>query len=50
MCRCTGFMDCEFFMRYFLDIVGIIGFCDFVIFLNRHYYLILQFCFLCFQK
>ena len=41
MCKCKGFKDCEFFVRYFLDILGIIEFCDFVIFLSRHNYLIL---------
>ena len=47
--RFKGFRDCEF-VRYFLNNVSILGFCDFVIF---HYYrniLILQSCSLCFQE
>ena len=35
---------------YFLDIVGILGFCDVVIFSNHGNALILQFCSLCFQE
>ena len=38
------------FMRYFLGIVGILGFCDFVIFLSHYNTLILQSCSLCFQE
>ena len=37
-------------MRYFLDIVGILEFCDFVIFPNFHNTLILQSCTLSFQE
>ena len=37
-------------MRYFIGIVGILGFCDFMIFPNRHNTLILQSCSLCFQE
>ena len=37
-------------MRYFLDIIGILVFCDFMIFPSRHNTLILQSCFLCFQE
>ena len=44
-----GFRDCEF-VRYFLDNVGILGFCDFVIFHYYHNTLILQSCSLCFQE
>ena len=39
-----GIMGIIGFVRYFLGIVGIIGFCDFVIFPSRHNSLILQFC------
>ena len=35
-------------MGYFLNIVGILGFCDFVIFPSRHNTLILQSYSLCF--
>ena len=35
---------------YFLGIVGILRFCDFVNFLSRRNTLILQSCSLCFQK
>ena len=35
---------------YFLSIVGILRFCDFVIFPNRHNTLILQFCFYVFKN
>ena len=38
------------FMRYFLGIMDILGFCDFVIFPNHHNNLILQSCFLYFQE
>ena len=37
-------------MRYFLGIVGILGFCDFVIFLSHCNTLILQYRSLCFQE
>ena len=38
-------------MRYFLDIVGIIGFCDFVIFPSCRNILIIQsYCSLCFKE
>ena len=37
-------------MRYFLDIVGILGFCDFMIFSNCRNTLILQSCTLCFSR
>ena len=37
-------------MRYFLGIVGILRFCDFVIFPSRHDTLILQSCSLCLQE
>ena len=37
-------------MRYFLGIVGILGFCDVVIFPCRRNTLILQFFFMCFQE
>ena len=37
-------------MKYFLDIVGIVGFYYFVTFSNRDSTLILQSCSLCFQE
>ena len=37
-------------MRYFLGILGIFGFSDFVIFPNRRNTLILESCSLCFQE
>ena len=37
-------------MRYFLGIVSILGFCEFVIFPNRLNTLILQSCTVCFQN
>ena len=37
-------------MKYFIGIVGILGFYDFVIFPSRRNTLILLFCSLCFQE
>ena len=50
MCRDVRVWEIENFMRYFLSIVGILGFCDFVIFPIRRNTLILQYCSLCFQE
>ena len=49
MQRCKG-LRVESFMRNFLGTVGILGFCDFMIFPSRRNTLILQSCSLCFQE
>ena len=50
MCTYVRVLGIESFVRYFLSIMGILGFCDFVIFPSRHNTLILQFCYPCFQE
>ena len=47
---CIDVLEILGFVRYFLGIVGILGFCDFVIFPSRRNTLILQFCSPCFQE
>ena len=47
--RCKDLRDWEF-IRYFLGIVGILRFCDFVIFLSYRNTLILKSYSLCFQE
>ena len=44
MCRDVRVREIESFMRYFLSIMGILRFCDFVIFLNLRNTLIFQSC------
>ena len=50
MCTYVRVLGIESFVRYFLSIMGILGFCDFVIFPSRHNTVILQFSYLCFQE
>ena len=50
MCRDVGVLEIESFIRYFLGIMGILGFCAFVIFPSCRNALILQSCSLCFQQ
>ena len=47
--RCKS-LNIERFVRYFLGIMSILGFYDFVIFPNRLNTLILKSCSLCFQE
>ena len=47
---CKDVLEIVGFVRYFLGIVGILGFCDFMIFPSRRNTLILQSCSLCFQE
>ena len=42
MCKDVRVLEIESFERYFLDIVGILGFCDFMIFYNYLNTLIFQ--------
>ena len=50
MCRDERVSENGSFVKYFLGIMGILRFCDFVIFPNRCNTLILQSCTLCFQE
>ena len=50
MCTNVRVLGIVSFVRYFLGIVGIIGFCDFVIFPTHRNILILQSSSLCFQE
>ena len=50
MCRDVRVGEIGSLMRWFFSIVGILGFCDFVIFPNRRNNLIFQFCSMCFQE
>ena len=45
MCIDVRVREIESFMRYFLSIMGILGFCDFVIFISLRNTLIFQSCF-----
>ena len=50
MCIDVRVLRIRSFVRYFLGIVGLLGFCDFMIFPSHRNALILQSCSLCFQE
>ena len=49
MCRDVRVLEIESFIRYFISIVDILRFCDFMIFPNRRNTLIFKSRSLCFQ-
>ena len=48
MCRDIRVREIESFIMYFLGIMGIIGFCNFIIFPSSRNTLMLKYCSICF--